>query len=126
MESVVIVFVILILCICFFLSQCLFSDETPIRKLKINRKIENFTSNFTQIYPRSGAGPLIVTFAPIHINDFSPFMVDFGDTTSYIGQTVDVFAHTYNDIGVYDGTITYGLPNIPTKTIQKFQIIVTK
>jgi hypothetical protein len=53
-------------------------------------------------------------------------MVDFGDTTSYIGQTSDVFAHTYNDMGVYDGTITYGLPNIPTKTIQKFQITVTK
>lgn len=127
MESIIFMLIVLILYICFFFSPFLLFCETPSQKqVKINKKIESFTSNFIQIYPQSGSVPLIVTFAPVYKNDFSPFIVDFGDTTKYIGQTTDVFVHTYNDVGVYDGTITYGLPNIPTNSIQKFQIIVTK
>ena len=128
MKSIIFMLVILILYLCFFLSPFLLFCDTPIqkqKKLKINKKIESFTSNFIQIYPQSGQVPLIVTFAPVYKNDFSPFIIDFGDTTKYIGQTTDIFMHTYNDAGVYNGTITYELPNIPTKTIQKFQIIVT-
>lgn len=127
MDCIIFMVIVLILYLWFFLSPCsLFGETSTVQKPKINKNIEKFTSNFIQIYPQSGEAPLIVTFAPVYKDDFSPFIVDFGDTTKYIGQTTDIFVHTYNDVGVYDGTITYGLPNIPTKSVQKFQIIVTK
>ncbi len=106
---------------------------------EVNQSIEKFTlPNFIQIVPSgqgptannnlnsspntSGFAPLIVRFTPIYIDSFEPFVVDYGDTTQYIGETNQTFYHTYTNKGTFNGTITFNPLNVSKQTVQKFII----
>lgn len=93
---------------------------------KIKEKTNNyepFTQNYVQVFPKSGSAPLYVDFVPVYINEFIPFVVQFGDGDSYVCATNHGFAHTYKKAGIYNGKIIFSSKktSIPQQT---FTIIV--
>lgn len=84
---------------------------------------ENFTTpNFIQILPREGSIPLVVTFAPIYKNEYSPFTIDFGDGTKMIKiENNEIYEHTYMNLGTYNGMIYFR----DSEVRQEFKIVVS-
>lgn len=85
------------------------------------KTIEHFSlPNYIQVFPQNGSVPLTVTFTPTYINEFSSFIINFGDGDKQNRANNDVFAHTYNKVGIYYGEITF-----KTGKRQFFNITVT-
>ena len=87
------------------------------------RTKENFTTpNFIQVLPSEGSIPLVVTFAPIYKNEFSPFMIDFGDGSKMIKiENNEIYEHTYMNLGTYNGMIYFSDSDVR----QGFKIVVS-
>lgn len=119
MDNIVLMFVILfVIIVVLIIAVMTFCSNTP------NNKTENFTPWFVQVYPKIGEVPLSVDFVPIYENEYTPFVIDFGDGSSYNGMSTAGHTHTYMKRGTYNGVITFMPTNSTQIEPQQFRINV--
>ena len=94
----------------------------------VQEKKENFyIPNFIQVFPRCGDSPLTVSFVPIYINESMNFIIDYGDDTKHISNSLnDVYGveYTYKNPGTYNGSIVFRTDKNEPIREQQFTITV--
>lgn len=93
----------------------------------MKQKEEFSLPNFIQFLPEYGNAPLTVSFVPIYINEGMKFMIDFGDNSKHISNSlIDNYGieHTYKTAGTYNGCVTFQTEKNETIKKQPFVIYV--